>query len=383
MLKVGNLKLKLLALALLFVTLVQSKELKLVKRHGVSSSSQDDHDHEHESEDSCSGSGVGDYSTKFQVISLFVIMFAGGLGAFMPIIGYHYKALKLPTSLIEVLKFFGIGVILSTAIIHIYPPANDYLNDPCIAGRLGNYEGWPGVIFMLAIFFMHVTEYIITSKLIHKNEAETGYAVKPISGDNENDPENFAIHTSHTHVHGASLGNGKLTKNTLSTYLLELCVSMHSITVGLTMGLTPKDETFVLCAAVAFHQLFEGFAIGDRLSRLNSDNSSLETVSTNLKTKKFPMFIGALVYMFATPLGQGIGMAVHSTFSSKSPSYLITLGVLEAISAGILVYVALVNLIAEEFSSLKFRSFSKSLQTYSFLAMYFGAAVMSLIGKWA
>ncbi|OLY77885.1 Zinc transporter 5 [Smittium mucronatum] len=310
-------------------------------------------------------------------------MFAGGLGSFIPIVGYHYKALRLPSGLIEVLKFFGIGVILSTAMIHIYPPANDYLNDPCIAGRLGNYEGWPGVIFMLAIFFMHATEYILTSKLVHSHENETGYAVKPNSGGVENDPDNFAVHTSHTHVHGASLGGGKLTKDMLSTYLLEFCVAMHSVTVGLTMGLTPKDGTFILCAAISFHQLFEGFAIGDRLSRLNNDVSSLDTVSTSVKAKKSPMFLGAILYMFATPLGQGIGMAVHSAFSSKSPSYLITLGVLEAISAGVLVYVALVNLMAEEFSTLKFRSLSRTLQIYSFVAMYFGAAVMAVIGKWA
>ncbi|OMJ17359.1 Zinc transporter 5 [Smittium culicis] len=346
----------------------------------------------------CSASGITDYSLRLQLISFFVIMFVGGIGAFVPVIGYRFKSFRLPTNLIEIMKFFGIGIILSTAIIHIYPPANDFLNDPCVSGLMGDYESWPGVIFMLAIFFMHASEYILTAKLVNKNEADTGFAVKPAQ--HSEDVENFAVHTSHTHVHGASIGGG-ISKNALSTYLLELCVAMHSITVGLTMGLTPKNETLVLCIAVSFHQLFEGFAIGDRLSRLNenhdhnlihdhdhqtqSPNNTPHNFSTTPpnKTSFKSMFLGALLYMFATPFGHAIGMALHSTFSYKSPSYLITLGVLEALSAGILVYVALVNLMAEEFSSFRFRNNSKVIQISSFIAMYFGAAVMALIGKWA
>ncbi|OMJ08397.1 Zinc transporter 5 [Smittium culicis] len=357
--------------------------------HGTS-----EHGSDGDEELNCSASGVSDWSLSLQLISLFVIMFAGGIGAFIPVIGYHIRSLRLPTNLIETMKFFGIGVILSTAIIHIYPPANGYLNDPCVGGLMGDYSGWPGVIFMLAIFFMHASEYILTAKLVNKNEADTGYAVKPAQ--HSEDVENFAVHTSHTHVHGASIGGG-ISKNALSTYLLELCVAMHSITVGLAMGLTPKDETLVLCIAVAFHQLFEGFAIGDRLSRLNGgfDNNAIETATTTNNsgeviavkpTKKGSMkvmFLGSIIYMLATPLGQAIGMGLHSVFSYKSAGYLITLGILEAASAGILVYVALVNLITEEFSSLSFRNSSKGKQVAGFIAMYLGAAAMAVIGKWA
>ncbi|OMJ18378.1 Zinc transporter 1 [Smittium culicis] len=342
----------------------------------------------------CSASGISDWSLSLQLISFFVIMFAGGIGAFIPVIGYHVRSLRLPTNLIDAMKFFGIGVILSTAIIHIYPPANGYLNDPCIGGLMGDYGGWPGVIFMLAIFFMHASEYILSAKLVNKHEADTGFAVKPAQ--HSEDVENFAVHTSHTHVHGASIGGG-MSKNVLSTYLLELCVAMHSITVGLAMGLTPKDETLVLCIAIAFHQLFEGFAIGDRLSRLNigSDNNATEpatttnnsgesiTVKPTKKGSMKAMFLGSIIYMLAAPLGQAIGMGLHSVFSYKSAGYLITLGILEAASAGILVYVALVNLIAEEFSSFSFRNSSKGKQVAGFIAMYLGAAAMAVIGKWA
>ncbi|OMJ08396.1 Zinc transporter 5 [Smittium culicis] len=380
-----------LAAVLLFSFSVSSKSLNKASISKRQESAHVGESQESESDSlNCSASGITDYSIHFQLISFFVIMFAGGIGAFIPVIGYRFRSFRLPTNLIEIMKFFGIGIILSTAIIHIYPPANDYLNDPCVGNLLGNYEGWPGVIFMLAVFFMHASEYILTAKLVNKNEADTGYAVKPAQ--HSEDVENFAVHTSHTHVHGASIGGG-ISKNALSTYLLELCVAMHSITVGLTMGLTPKDETLVLCIAVSFHQLFEGFAIGDRLSRLNENidqqiqppNNELQNFSstTSKKTSVKSMFLGALLYMFATPLGHAIGMALHSAFSYKSPSYLITLGVLEALSAGILVYVALVNLMAEEFSSFRFRNNSKAIQISSFIAMYFGAAVMALIGKWA
>ncbi|OMJ17357.1 Fe(2+) transport protein 2 [Smittium culicis] len=221
---------------------------------------------------------------------------------------------------------------------------------------------------------------------------------------------------THTHSHGSSSfamsgsGTGDA-KARLSTYLLEICVAMHSVTVGLVVGMAPKSETLVLTIAVSFHQLFEGFAIGDRLARLcrsNADDHDLHipakivpkyspefqeadhsqlpppspTHSPSVSDKR-KMYLGAIVYMFATPIGQLLGIVLHSTIPPRSPAYLITLGSLEAASAGTLVYVAIVTLMSEEFNSPHFVNSSSSFKIFGFLSMYFGALVMAVIGKWA
>ncbi|OMJ24307.1 Fe(2+) transport protein 2 [Smittium culicis] len=221
---------------------------------------------------------------------------------------------------------------------------------------------------------------------------------------------------THAHSHGsasfAMAGNSTGdAKARLSTYLLEICVAMHSVTVGLVVGMAPKSETLVLAIAVSFHQLFEGFAIGDRLARLCRPNADDHDLNVPAKTMpkyspkfrdmdhcqlpppspkispsvadKRKMYLGAVVYMFATPIGQLIGIILHSTIPPRSPAYLITLGSLEAASAGTLVYVAIVTLMTEEFNSPQFVNSSSSFKIFGFLSMYFGALVMAVIGKWA
>lgn len=48
---------------------------------------------------------------------------------------------------------------------------------------------------------------------------------------------------------------------TFTTVLLEMGIMLHSILIGLALGLAPEDELPVLLIAISFHQFFEGFAI--------------------------------------------------------------------------------------------------------------------------
>lgn len=49
--------------------------------------------------------------------------------------------------------------------------------------------------------------------------------------------------------------------------ILEFGVMLHSIIIGLTLGVT--DEFIVLFIVLIFHQMFEGLGLGSRLSQLN------------------------------------------------------------------------------------------------------------------
>jgi zinc transporter 1/2/3 len=92
----------------------------------------------------------------------------------------------------------------------------------------------------------------------------------------------------------------------------------------------------------------------------------------------------ALVYGVTTPLGIVIGIAVRSTYVATSPSGLLTQGILEAVSAGILIYTALVEFMTPQIThSTAFREQSTGRQAAQFGALYLGAALMAIIGLWA
>jgi len=87
-------------------------------------------------------------------------------------------------------------------------------------------------------------------------------------------------------------------------------------------------------------------------------------------------------FAITTPLGIGIGIGITKSYNENSKSALIVEGVFDSISGGILVYMALVDLIAVDFLSKRMRS-SRKLQVLAFLALFLGCGCMSVIGVWA
>lgn len=91
-----------------------------------------------------------------------------------------------------------------------------------------------------------------------------------------------------------------------------------------------------------------------------------------------------MVFFFATttPFGIVLGLALSSVYKENSPAALITVGTLNASSAGLLIYMALVDLLATEFMGTKLQA-SIKLQIKSYAAVLVGSGFMSLMAKWA
>ena len=79
---------------------------------------------------------------------------------------------------------------------------------------------------------------------------------------------------------------------------------------------------------------FEGLGLGTRLAYLPLP-SRLNWV---------PLLAGA-VYACCTPLGMAIGLGVRTTYNPESATAAIVSGILDAISAGILLWTGLVELL--------------------------------------
>ena len=97
----------------------------------------------------------------------------------------------------------------------------------------------------------------------------------------------------------------------------------------------------------------------------------------------FLCFLGML-YALCTPIGMALGLGIRRTYSPDTPTFYYVSGVFDAVSAGILIYSSLVELMAHDFIFNK-DMYQKPLwkATLNILELWAGTGVMALIGRWA
>ena len=120
-------------------------------------------------------------------------------------------------------------------------------------------------------------------------------------------------------------------------FILEFGVVFHSIFVGLTLAVA-GSEFSTLYVVLVFHQTFEGLGLGSRLA-----------VTPWPKNKALTPYWLGLAYAFSTPTALAIGLGVRNSYAPGSQTALVVNGVFDSISAGILIYTGLVELMAHEF----------------------------------
>jgi zinc transporter 1/2/3 len=153
--------------------------------------------------------------------------------------------------------------------------------------------------------------------------------------------------------------------------ILEFGVIFHSVIIGLNLG-TAGSEFSTLYAVLVFHQSFEGLGIGARMSAIPFPK----------RVSWLPWFLcGA--YGLTTPISIAIGLGLRTTYNGGSYTANIVSGVLDAISAGILIYTGLVELLARDFLFNAELTRSSKRQAFMVFNVFLGAALMALLGKWA
>jgi zinc transporter 1/2/3 len=90
----------------------------------------------------------------------------------------------------------------------------------------------------------------------------------------------------------------------------------------------------------------------------------------------------AFFFSLTMPLGVVIGIVISSTYDENSPSALIVEGLLSAAAAGILNYMALVDLLAEDFMNPRVQNNGR-LQVIINISLLAGTALMSMLAVWA
>lgn len=153
--------------------------------------------------------------------------------------------------------------------------------------------------------------------------------------------------------------------------ILEFGVIFHSVIIGLNLG-TTGAEFSTLYPVLVFHQSFEGLGIGARMSAIPFPK----------RMNWLPWFL-CTAYGLTTPIAIAIGLGVRNTYNAGSMTANIISGVLDAISAGILIYTGLVELLARDFLFNPELSRSSKRLTFMICCVLLGTALMALLGKWA
>nr|XP_019067417.1 fe(2+) transport protein 1-like [Solanum lycopersicum] len=175
------------------------------------------------------------------------------------------------------------------------------------------------------------------------------------------------------HVHGEVFKcddkGSQLIRYRVVAHVLELGIIVHSIVIGLSMGASDNPCTIrPLVAAICFHQLFEGMGLGGCILQADYGMRMKSTL--------------VLFFSITTPFGIALGIGLSNVYSENGPTSLIVVGLLNACSAGLLNYMALVDLLAYDFMGTKLQNNIK-LQSWAYLAVLLGAGGMSIMAIWA
>lgn len=323
-----------------------------------------------------------------RISSIFVIGFVSTVATFFPVVAKRIPSLRIPLYVYLFSKYFGAGVIIATAFIHLLDPAYGEIGGNSCVGMTGHwadYSWCPAIVLtsLMIVFLMDfgAERYVEKKFGLCRDDPEPMMA-SGIEGD-------VHVHRTNSRPHsiknedkkmqemeaGSNSDNETLIERSFQQqiaafFILEFGVIFHSVIIGLNLGVV-GDEFATLYPVLVFHQSFEGLGIGARMSAIPFKKGSW-----------LPWFLCA-AYGLATPISIAIGLGVRTTYNSGSFTASVVSGVLDSISAGILIYTGLVELLARDFLFDPHRTRDDKRLTFMIISVLLGAGIMALLGKWA
>ena len=356
-----------------------------------------------------------------RISSVFVVGILSTIVTFFPVVATRIPKLKIPLYVYLFARYFGSGVIIATAFIHLLDPAYDEIGAASCVGLTGGWAeySWPPAIALTAGMFTFLldfaAEYYVSKRygLPHSDPSDAVVEDSITSGAGANCNDHQHLHSGEIdnlqprytdveqqkqtqiqlskdnqsrdgssidaygmkelkHISGESKETELLFQTQIAAFLvLEFGVLFHSIFIGLNLGVA-GDEFSTLYPVVIFHQSFEGLGIGARLSAIPFP-----------KRLSWMPWVLCLGYGLTTPIAIAIGLGVRTTYDNSSFTANVVNGVFDSISAGILLYTGFVEMIARDFLFNPHRTNKKDQLAFMIICLFLGAAIMALLGKWA
>lgn len=350
------------------------------------------------------------YDLSFQIAGLFIVLASSAVGVTLPLLLYFLGVQRSPVVECTLLTFkaIGTGVIICTGFIHMLGEAGEQLNaDEKPLPDVFEYDAWNSVFAITAIFLCSVGDFVSARLLAPPSQDDTevgafsdlagcghghghGHAHKevdshgtelkgnPVTSNKEElhlceEGNTVVLENNHKSKEIAKRNDAKNRKNLKKArvIVLEAGILVHSVLIGLDLGMLAGPTYTAFLIAITFHQFFEGFALSQVLIEAEfRDVASL--------------IFGTLFYAITTPAGIAAGIGVRSTFDSETTASCLTMGILNSLAAGILIYMGLTNLLSMWIvNNEKLQRAHWSRPIFAFVGFAIGLAVMAIIGIWA
>ncbi|XP_051217881.1 zinc transporter 3-like [Lolium perenne] len=315
-------------------------------------------------------------ATKLKLVAIASILTAGAAGVLVPVLGRSMAALR-PDGDIFAVKAFAAGIILATGMVHILPAAFDSFTSPCLHKGGGSRSSFPfaGLVAMTVAMATMVIDSLAAgyyrSSHVSKAQPVDSIDIPDHAGDEEG-------RTDHVHTQGEVVIIISPEEASIADTIRHRVVSqvrvatqtgesllVHSVIIGVSLGASVRPPTIrPLVGALSFHQFFEGIGLGGSI------------VHANFKVRA--TIIMATFFSLTAPVGIMLGIAISSSYNVHSSTAFIIEGVFNSASAGILIYMSLVDLLATDFNNPKVHTNTK-LQLMTYLALFLGAGIMSML----
>ncbi|KAG9664891.1 Zip-domain-containing protein, partial [Aureobasidium melanogenum] len=262
-----------------------------------------------------------DYNIPLRIGLVFAILATSSIGVFAPIF-LSLARFKNGGIAMSVVKQFGTGVIISTALVHLFTHAELMFANHCLGGL--KYEATTAAIVMAGIVLSFVPEYVGARIFLWRLSKHTT-AVSPTPPEQSLDPKSAEANeapVSHHLIHSGDAHAQSPALQKLKVTIMEAGIIFHSLLIGLTLVVAGDSGFITLFIVIIFHQMFEGLALGSRIS--------------DLQIRMVEKLLMATAFAIVTPIGMAIGIGVLNQFNGNDPSTIIAIGTLDALSAGIL-----------------------------------------------
>jgi zinc transporter 1/2/3 len=356
----------------------------------------------------CNSLGDEAYNLGVAISSVFVVFIVSMIGFLTPVFLKNKKSSFFQISLVAC-ACGGTGVVLTVGFVHILGDAGTYLKDPCLPQSfLDAFPSWAdlacNVTIICLILVDFLMRYLFEQRMRHKVKIEdidldchSGHRENDQEASSEASPTRILMNVatgSDSSVHGTqSCGVPQkedtaiqsmevavqpdqslaLTNDVIlargSLLFIEMSVSTHSIPVGLALGLQKGSSFTSLFIAVVFHQILEGFGIGVAAMRC-----------------KYPFKIELLLaatFSITAPIGIIMGICLQQSLNQHSTGYLLTVGFINAIAAGMLIYIGLehMNAISQHGKWLRKQPWAYQFYCLGFFVL--ASVALMVVGKWA
>ncbi|CAK9785085.1 Zip-domain-containing protein [Cutaneotrichosporon oleaginosum] len=322
------------------------------------------------------------YDMPLHIGAVFIILVTTAIGCFVPIMtGWTRRNDKLTGALdassfgrdvgflgnvLFIARHFGTGIILSTAFIHLLYHGFLMFNNKCLGELV--YGPTSPAIAMAAALVTFLFDFL-GGRTGHRR-LEAAHAAGTSSPDTASGDEEKNARAPVVFDTGCSHAEAVFRQEQdWQVLLLEAGILFHSIMIGVTLGAGSGPGWTTLLIVIVFHQFFEAAALGSRIALLYWISRARALV------------MGA-AFILITPIGVGIGIGVRKSFAQNGKASLLAIGILNSVSAGILMYTAF-RLLSGDFTEGPLRRGKWSAVVASLTAMFVGLISMSILGKWA